>query len=1001
MLAIFTLVGFFLLPPVVKSQLEKRASEALGRTVTVGKVRLNPYALSITLEGFDVRDADGLSPFLGWRRLHVDFDALASLRGYWTLGTVEVDGFRAAPVLLADGSFNFSDILDRLVARRDPAAPEKPGRPFNLGRLDVTDARVEFVDQSQSEPFVTVLGPLAFSVTGLRTATGDPGAPYQFHAVTEAGERLAWSGTLAAVPFKSTGELKLENIVLPKYAAYYVDRLGGDILEGKLTVRGRYVVDLSGKERVVKLADGAVQLRDFKLQERANQELAVDLPSLDVTGIEADALALESRIASVLLQGGRLRLRRERDGTLNLPALFKSSGAAPPPVAAPAPPAVASEPLPDVVIAEVAARDLGIELTDLAAPRAAQLGLEGIQFSVRDVSLADGARMPVQLALNWTPGGSVKIDGTVTIRPEISAELKTDVSALEILPLSPYLEQAVNARFTQGAVTSAGAVQVAMKGDDPAIRFEGGATIEKLGLVDGAQNEELAGVAMLTLNGIKVTTAPQLAISLDEVALAAPYARARVNQDGALNFAAITKTGPAPEESGTIQETPSPAPPPQIAIHRVSISEGDFSLEDRSVEPNVRMAVRQLGGTLTDLSSENPARGSVDLKAAVDGSGPVAITGRIDPLGERRFVDVKVDCRNVDLLPLSPYSVKYAGYELARGQLALDVKARLDDAKLDAANVITLNQLTFGAPVPSPTATSLPVRLGVALLKDRDGRIVVDVPMAGSLDDPDFSVGRVVSRVIVNLLTKAATSPFALLGSMFGGGGEELAFQEFAPGTSELRPSETGKLATMIKALENRPGLNLAIEGGYDRPADVHVIKQRKFEALVRSRIWGERRAGEPNVAPPDRLEAAPHERAAAVKMLFDEKFPPGTEFGAPLPLPPSIANAPAPKRNMLRRVVDVVTFRRKRDAPAEPAPPPEPVPQAVVAGPSLEEMTGRLVEAMEVTDNDLRVLAAERAQRVRDYFLKEGGIAADRLFLAQAGAAKENKGPRVFLSLQ
>jgi hypothetical protein len=419
------------------------------------------------------------------------------------------------------------------------------------------------------------------------------------------------------------------------------------------------------------------------------------------------------------------------------------------------------------------------------------------------------------------------------------------------------------------------------------------------------------------------------------------------------------------------------------------------------------MGVSQFGGTITGLSSENLARGDVDLKAMVDGSGPISITGKLDPLGARKFVDLKVDFKNVDLLPLSPYSGKYAGYELARGKLNVDVQAKLDGKQLDVANVITLNQFTFGAPVESKDATKLPVRLGVALLKDMNGQIVIDVPMSGNIDDPSLRLGKVVVRVIVNLLTKAAVSPFALLGSMFGGGGDELAYQDFAPGGAELLPAEIPKLATMVKALANRPGLSVALEGGYDGPADTYALKQLKLATLVRGKIWDERHAVDPNIAPPARLEITPAANAAMVKKLFYEKFPPGTEFGAPLAAAPVTAAAPpAAKKGFFRRVVDVVTFKNTAGTPAKPAeavtPAAIPADGAAPAGPTLEEMTGRLAETMAVDDNDLRALAAARAQRVRDYFLNEGQIAADRLFLAQSKeAAKENKGPRVFLSLQ
>jgi hypothetical protein len=423
------------------------------------------------------------------------------------------------------------------------------------------------------------------------------------------------------------------------------------------------------------------------------------------------------------------------------------------------------------------------------------------------------------------------------------------------------------------------------------------------------------------------------------------------------------------------------------------------------------MAMNQFGGTITELSSTNPAKAKLDLKAKVDGSGVVAIGGKVDPLSAKKSVDLKVDVKNVDLLPLSAYSGKFAGFELARGKMLLDVKVLMEGTKIDASNVITLNQFTFGNPVKSPEATTLPVRLGVALLKDLNGNIVIDVPIQGSTDDPSFGIGRVVGRVIVNLLTKAAVSPFALLGAAFGGGGEELAFQEFAPGAAELQPDEMKKLDTMVKALTNRPGLSLDLQGSFDAAADAYALKRVKLTDTVRRAVWETKRREDPNIPPPDQLVISPEENNAMIKTLYDQKFPPGTEFGAPAPKPPVTPPPPEPPPGLLKRVINVVTFKaireeRAKDDDARRAE-QEQAAAAAASSPAavipVEVMTSRLSDATVVDDNDLRALAQSRAQRVRDYFANVGKIAPERLFLAkdQTTTDDKRKGPRVFLNLQ
>ncbi|WP_414662320.1 DUF748 domain-containing protein [Horticoccus sp. 23ND18S-11] len=1027
LLLLFTLVGFFLLPVIAKSQLEKRLSAELGRRVSVEKVRINPYAVSVTLENFSIREPDGTTPFVGWRRLYVDVDVLASLWKEWAVSEISLEGFAARVAIKPDASFNFADIIARLSPPGSPAPAKpkgEPGRPIRVGSLKVADARLDFADAAARKPFATTLGPVTFTLTDFRTVS-EQRSPHHFEAVTEAGEKIVWTGSARAEALHSAGTFALENFSLQKYAPYYAHRLQADLTGGTLSVRGTYELNLAEGKRAMALRDGAVQLRGIKLVERANQELAFELPSLDVTGIQADALTMKASVASVVLAGGTVRARREKDGSINLltmlqptpePAVTPSPTARPVATAATMPTKAAQAP--DFTVAEVALKDFRVEVSDLAAPRPATLALSGIDASIRNVTLAEGAQMPLTFAANWAPQGTIKVNGNVGIAP-VKAELELALAGVEFLPLSPYLEQFANAHLTGGALTLALKVQASLPaGQPPVATVSGDIQLDKLGLVDSANNAELAGFRSLALRGLRVATSPDLSLALDEINLAGPYARAVMNADKTLNFASIART-PATAPTGApashapappAATAPAPAPTPKIEIGKIVISDGDFRFNDRSLQPNVSTALNQFGGTIAGLSSTNPAKADLNLKGMVDGAGPVAIVGKIDPLGATKFVDLKIDFKNVDLLPLSAYSGKFAGYELARGKLMLDVTFKVDGKKIDAANVITLNQFTFGGAVKSPEATSLPVRLGVALLKDMDGKIVIDVPIQGQTDDPSFKISRVVLRVIVNLLTKAAVSPFALLGSAFGGGGDELAYQEFIPGTAELNPAEVKKLETMVKALTNRPGLSVDLQGSYDAAADGFALKRVKLTEQVRRAVWEAKRQSNPNIAPPDQLVISPEETAATLKTLYDAKFPPGTEFGTPLPKPPAVVTPPPPPAGFFRRIANAITQQSKKDQRAAEqenakrgADHAAAVAAAAATGVPLEEMTGRLAETVTIDDNDLRSLAQARAQRVRDYFTTVGKIDPERLFLAkdQTDAAKQGKGPRVFLGLQ
>lgn len=986
--AAVALAGFVLLPPVVRTLGQKRLSALLERKVTIGKVRLNPFLLSAAIEDLDVQEPDGSGSFLGWRRLYVRFDALRSLGGDWVIGAVELDGFHARATANADGSLNFSDLLAKFGGHA--AAPSKPGRPVRLGNLRVVEAQVEFNDHSLRHPFHTLVGPLTFTLSGFRT-TGAQLAPYHFEAATEAGERLAWSGSLTADPLQSVGQFEIGGVVLKKYTPYFEGEVRSDVIDGILAVSGRYEANLDPKARALRLSGGEVHLRDMRVAERQSGRVAVQLKTMDVTGIEADGVAMKAAVAKVAVAGGQVSVRRAKDGSLNLLTMT-------------APDPAYAAPAPQVSVGELTADDLAVDVTDETTPQAAHLALSGLKAGAKNLSLADGAVIPFHASFAWLPKGKVSLEGKVSVRPSVVADLTAKVERLDLLPLSPYLEQFVNARVAQGSLSTFATVHAALPGGPPQLTVKGDLSMDKFGLVDAAQNKELVGFNWMALGALDLATAPQVSLAIGQVDVDGPYVRVRVNADQTLNLASLLRSAPA----GAARAPAAPAP--RIEVGKITVEGGEFGFSDQSVDPAVKVSVSDFGGTLSGISSSHVGRADVDLKGLVGGSGPVAITGKLDPLGAHRFVGLTVTVRNVDLLPLSPYAGRFAGYALARGQLVVDSAIQLDGDKLDATNVVTLNQFTFGAATHSPDATGLPVRLGVALLKDTSGKIVIDLPVQGTLGDPNFRVGKVVLRVIVNLLTKAAVSPFALVGSMFGGGGDELAYDDFDPGRSELVAADQPKLATLEQALAQRPALNLGIEGSYDAAADTYALRRLRLADLVRRRVWEAKHAVDPNIPAPAALVVTPEENAAMVKQLFDAKFPPGTRFGTPLPPAPEVTPPPAPPApGVLTRIVNWVTLKAQRDAAAarqaaeqRSAEHAKAVAAAVAAGLPEDEMAGRLAEAIEITPSDLRGLATARAERVRNELMTAGHISADRLFLTQAvGPAAANQGPRVLLTLE
>jgi hypothetical protein len=599
----------------------------------------------------------------------------------------------------------------------------------------------------------------------------------------------------------------------------------------------------------------------------------------------------------------------------------------------------------------------------------------------RNIALSTGAiawpltpaAVPVKLHAESGRRGVIGIDGTVL--PAMPASrLQLDLRQVEIGPLQPYLADRLNAALRSGTLTVKGKLDVdAPTGKPIAAHFAGNVLAGNVRTVDRVSGEDFLRWRSLALSGIDFAmdeSKGPMRVSLGNIALSDFYARVILNANGRLNLqdvmaggaargeaapsTSLTQASPAsapaapPVQAGdtrTAQVEQKPGgPKPQIRIGGVSVSQGNINFSDFFVKPNYTANLTGMKGSVSKVSSGDPAPADLVLDGRIDDDAPVTISGKINPLGEQLFLDIAAKASGVELTRLTPYAAKYAGYPITKGKLTVDVAYKIENGKLDARNHLFLDQLTFGERVDSPDATKLPVLLAVSLLKDRNGVIDVNLPVSGSLSDPEFSIGGVIVRVIVNLLTKAITSPFSLIASAFGGSGEELGYVEFAPGTSTLTPAAKDKIGKLGQALNDRPSLRLEISGRIDPATDEAGARRAWLDARVAEQKRRELRSS----------------AQAGTEAGDDESGEQGAEIKVSKQEYPKYLEE-VYKRTSMKKPRNFVGF-------AKSLPP--------------EEMEKLLMANATVSEADLRRLAEQRALVVKQSLEREGKVPESRLFL-------------------
>ena len=934
--AVYTAFGFLAAPHLLRRTLVKEGSAALRREVAITKVRVNPLALSVTIDGLAVAHRDG-APFLGWDSLHVRLAPLRFFAG--DIGVAEIRLVRPSVHvgLGADGTLTFQDLLSEEKAPGEapaaaPPAKKEGGLGVWIGRLSVEEARVAFHDGTRRPAFETALGPLTFKLDSFRTKGGGD-SPYSFSGTTEAGETMRWTGTIRTQPFQSAGTLAFERIPLPRYAAYIQDQLPADLRDGVLDFETRYALEWGPARRVAKLTDGKVTVDRLAVGPRGVADAPVALSRIEVTGIDVDALASDAKVGAVALRGGALRVRREADGTLEL------SRMAPPP--SESPPWTWS-------VGALAVSGLAVSWDDRAAPRPVALPLTDVQLRLEDLRSAVDATSPLALSLVWNGRGRLGVKGSV--QPLGSkGTLEIDAADLDLVPLEPYLAPDVIARLTGGRAGAKAKVGFDASGATPRWTFAGDVRLDALSVAEKG-NDDLLRWRALEISGIEAASTPPRA-SVRLVRLVEPRVKAYVWDDGTTSMARAVRAAPAPGPAAKGRPAAA-APEWRTAIGAVQIVRGRAAVVDRSVSPPALVNITGAEAKVTRLSSDPRTRSTVDVRLEVEGASPIRVTGTLNPLQKEAFTELTVASQGVDLSPLGPYSGKFLGYGIRKGKIDLDLRYKVENRSLTSTNVVTVNQFTLGDKTESPDATKIPVRLALALLQDKNGVILLDVPIEGNLDDPEFRLGRVIWRTILNVLVKVATSPFSALAALAGSDDADLSMVEFTPGTADPLPAAQERFALLAKSLAQRPALGLELAGAADPAQDGPALRRAALERQLR-------RAKAATLRPPppsaDAVTLTADERARLVRSAYAAAFPPGAT--------------------------------RKGDA----APP----------APTLQEMEDRLGDAAQVPAEAYRALAAERAQRAREALLA-AGLDQTRLFLAEGGARPEGEqGARVYFTVK
>lgn len=963
-IALYSLLGFLILPGIGLRIANQQLAQYAEVPATLQRLQLNPFSLEFSLWGLRIGEAG--QEQVAFERLYTNLQLDSLWTGVLHLAAIELDKPHSEVLFGKDGTLNLTQLF-KLPASPQPAVEEPAGEPFPLriARIKLSGGNLHFQDLRPSEPIAFIYDDLSFELHNLSTLQGD-NAEMTLVATGPNGGRIDWTGNLSLVPISSSGSLKVTDGKLKAFWPYVRDAVPLILEDGSLNLSSDYSLNLA-KGTELLLSNTQLNLSDFAIKSPADKPL-LRLESLEISETSVDLIKQQIIVGKIRSQKLETWAAREADGQLDWQKLLASQPAKPAPAANKEGAATEAEPVKDaaeqsadlgtasagqpeapstpwqVLLRDMQLRDYRVHLADRVPEQAVAIELGPLNLDLEDFDSLGTSPFKLKLDTGVGKQGKLQASGQVQLSPT-TASLNVISSAIDLRVAQAYLSPFVRLELRSGLLGSD--LDVQLSSTEPlALNISGKAQVSQLHSLDTLKERDFLRWQQLDLLGLNYQHGDRL--SIDKVQLNQPYARFIINEDLSTNVSDLIIAQPAaPQSTASTTEKP-------LAIHigEISFKDGSANFADFSLTPNFATAIQQLEGRIGTLDSQTQKPASVDIAGKVDRYAPVSVKGSLNPFDPLDSLDIHTQFKQVELTTLTPYSGKFAGYRIRKGRLNLDLHYQISKGQLTAENSVVVEQLQLGEKVDSPSAVDLPIRLAVALLKDTEGKIAINLPVSGDLNSPQFSVMPIVWQTLRNLVLRAAQAPFKFIGGLVSGGSEmDLSTVRFAPGSSAMDEEAQRALNTLASALQERPALRLEVEGMSAQSSDGLPLAEQRLQREYQSiyyRIL--QRRGDAVPAETSQLQVPEDEQGPLLEGIYRTRLKqqPPAEW---------------------KELDDEERVARLRDA---------------------------VVQSWGQSQLLQRQLAQTRAAAIKDYLVDQGGLAGERIYLLDVSLGQADSDGRV-----
>jgi len=855
----YSLIGFVLIPWILKQVVVPRLSERLNGSAEVAAVRINPWALSASLRGFRLLDATGAEVY-GVERLDANFQISSAWQRQLNLSEVHIDNPRLHVDIAPDRVVN----LQRMFAGFGGDAPAQTPEPavstrpigVKIGVLEVADGSWRFTDRSLASPVDLHASPINYTVTGFHTDP-DVRSPYSLSVRLADGASIQWEGVLSIFPLRSQARISITGLRPHVFLPYVEQLLNFEVRSAVAALSLEYDFDPLAAEPRFAFSNVNFELKDLALAARAAEATFFNLSSLRVEGVSVDIPAARLAADRVVIASDFLRAERLPDGSIDLIGHLLPVTAAAENASADAAPSGPDDPwrIPEealqaaleqlratldslwqIDVREISLRHQRVEFRDRAINPEAALALNDVAVDLSGFSNTAAEPFVLDAAFASQDGGSASLRLAMASSFD-RGELEFNLDQFNLASLSPYAEALGGTLVRSGNLTTNVAITFQPSAGSGAldVRFDADVLLGALdtALADGGQ--PLFSAARVQVADIRSTLDLER-LEIGAVEIDSPSVTLARDADGRMRLPGTGSPAPIPAaaEPHPEPQTDQTSLPFSLVLDSVKVRDGSFAFADASIDPSALIALQRI--TLDAGRLQLPSSEGVPFEFNATGrtGGTIRATGTFTPAAAQRGVETSLAIAGFSLPPQSTYAENFIGYAIESGALNLTSRIEISGTAFKTSSTVQLDGFDLSTEPSGKASLGVPIHLGIALLTDRNDRLEIrDIEVFGDFSDPQTKVSSLVVQAIVKIFTKVATAPFALLGSLLGADAKQLEQLAFAPASDAVDPAHAEQLRVLAEALHQRPQLTLVVVPGAAPDMDIAAWRARQLEAAL------------------------------------------------------------------------------------------------------------------------------------------------------------------------